>query len=52
MNGALTKQAFSILAMDKWSREVNIQATPINFIYVYQLPDAYGIEDLQYLLLD
>jgi thiol-disulfide isomerase/thioredoxin len=56
-----------IAAMEKWCKEVDIQFTPTIFIGIsslnfppsggrgavlYQMPDAYSIEDLQYFLLE
>lgn len=52
MNGELAKQGNKIDAMDKWCKAMDIRATPTLFINGYQLPDAYGIEDLQYFLLE
>jgi len=52
MNGELAKQGYKMEAMDKWSKEMEITFTPTIFINGYQLPDAYGIEDLQYFLLE
>lgn len=52
MNGELTKQGAKIEAMDKWCKAMEVQATPTIFLNGHQLPDAYGIEDLQYFLLE
>lgn len=52
MNGELAKQGYKMEAMDKWSKEMEIQFTPTLFINGHQLPDAYNIEDLQYFLLE
>jgi thiol-disulfide isomerase/thioredoxin len=52
MNGLLAKQGYKIEAMEKWCNAMKISATPTIFINGYQLPDAYGIEDLQYFLLE
>lgn len=52
MNGELLKQGDKIEAMDKWSKELEVFATPTIFVNGYQLPDAYGIEDLLYFLLE
>jgi len=52
MNGELAKQGYKMEAMDKWSKEMEIQFTPTIFINGYQLPDAYSVEDLQYFLLE
>lgn len=50
MNGELLKQGDKIEAMDKWCEATRIKVTPTIFIDGYRLPDAYGIEDLQYFL--
>ena len=52
MNGELSKQGEKINLMDEWCKKMEIQATPTIFINGYQLPNAYGIEDLQYFLLE
>ena len=61
MNGELEKQENKIANMEKWCKEADIQFTPTIFIShtspvgeikFYQLPDAYGIEDLNYFFLD
>lgn len=52
MNGELTRQRDKIESMDKWCKAMDIHATPTLFINGYQLPDAYGIEELQYFLLE
>lgn len=52
MNGELAKQGAKIEAMDKWCKAMEVQATPTIFLNGYELPDAYGIEDLQYFLLE
>jgi thiol-disulfide isomerase/thioredoxin len=52
MNGELLKQAAKIEAMDGWCKKMAISFTPTLFINGYQLPDAYGIEDIQYFLLE
>jgi hypothetical protein len=52
MNGELAKQSSRIEAMYKWCKTMDISVTPTIFINGYQLPDAYGIEDLQYFLLE
>lgn len=52
MNGELLKQGDKIEAMEKWCKAMDIRFTPTIFINGYQLPDAYGIEDLQYFLLE
>ncbi len=50
MNGELEQQGNKIEAMDKWCKATAIGYTPTIFINGYQLPDAYGIEDLEYFL--
>lgn len=61
LNGELAKQGNRIDAMDKWCKTEDIRATPTIFItapgnlnqeenFLYQIPDAYSIEDLQYFL--
>ncbi len=63
LNGELAKQGDKIELMDKWCINSNIRATPTIFVTVpkiddhnptilYQLPDAYNIEDLKYFLQD
>lgn len=52
MNGELVRQGYKMEAMDKWSKEMDISFTPTIFINGYKLPDAYGLEDLQYFLLE
>ena len=52
MNGELTKQGYKVEAMEQWCNAMKISATPTIFINGYQLPDAYGIEDLKYFLLE
>lgn len=61
VNGALSQQGGKIEKMDKWCTEAGIRATPTIFITapgdsavgertLYQIPDAYSIEDLKYFL--
>jgi thiol-disulfide isomerase/thioredoxin len=52
MNGELLGQDHKLNAMGDWCREMEIVATPTFFWNGYQLPDAYGIEDLEYFLLE
>jgi thiol-disulfide isomerase/thioredoxin len=52
MNGELAKQGYKIKLMERWSKEMEITFTPTIFINGYQIPNAYGIEDLQYFLLE
>jgi uncharacterized membrane protein len=52
MNGELQQQGSIIAAMENWSKEMKVEATPTIFINGYQLPDAYNIEDLEYFLLE
>lgn len=52
MNGELAKQGSKIEAMDNWCKATSISFTPTLFINGYQLPDPYGIEDLQYFLAE
>lgn len=52
MNGELAKQGYKMEAMEKWCKEMIILATPTIFLNGYQLPDAYGVEDLQFFLLE
>lgn len=52
LNGELAKQGNKIDAMSNWCKAMDIHATPTFLINDYQLPDAYGIEDLQYFLLE
>lgn len=51
MNGELIKQGNRIEAMDAWCKKMDISFTPTIFINGYQLPSAYGIEDINYFLL-
>ena len=46
----LEEQGNAIEAMDKWCKDMVIQYTPTIFINGFELPNAYGIEDLQYFL--
>lgn len=52
MNGELLKQCNKIEAMNNWSYGVEISIRTTIFINGYKLPNAYGIEDLQYFLLE
>lgn len=52
MNGELKLQGNKIEGMEKWCNIMDVHATPTIFINGNQLPDAYGIEDLQYFLAD
>jgi hypothetical protein len=37
-------------AMDKWCKQTEIRFTPTIFLNGFQLPEAYGVEDLEYFL--
>ena len=61
LNGELSQQGGKIERMDKWCTEADIRATPTIFITapsesaegertLYQIPDAYSVEDLKYFL--
>lgn len=61
LNGELSRQSSKIEKMDKWCTDADIRATPTIFITapsnskleqrtLYQIPDAYSIEDLKYFL--
>lgn len=61
LNGELSKQGDKIEKMDNWCTKADIRATPTIFITapgqqsneditLYQMPDAYSIEDLPYFL--
>ena len=61
LNGELSQQGGKIEKMYKWCTEEDIRATPTIFITaptnskqdqrtLYQIPDAYSIEDLKYFL--
>lgn len=50
MNGELTKQGQHIKAMQDWAEEEKIAHTPTIFINGYELPSAYSVEDLKYIL--
>ncbi len=52
LNGELEKQNGKIEEMKNWCDKMKIVATPTIFLNGYELPDAYGIEDLQYFLLE
>lgn len=52
INSGLDEQEGNIEAMFDWCNEMNISFTPTIFINGYQLPEAYGIEDLKYFLLE
>lgn len=46
----LANQGAKLKAMEQWSIDMEIDATPTIFIDGYQLPDIYKAEDLKYLL--
>lgn len=50
LNGELEKQESNIQAMLDWSEKEKISHTPTIFINGYELPSAYGVEDLKYVL--
>jgi thiol-disulfide isomerase/thioredoxin len=50
MNGDLTQQAQHIIAMQVWAEKEQINHTPTIFINGYELPSAYAVEDLKYVL--
>jgi len=50
MNGELKEQDDKINTMENWCKETNITFTPTIFIDGYQMPDIYGIEDINYFL--
>ncbi|MEQ1554294.1 MAG: thioredoxin domain-containing protein [Ferruginibacter sp.] len=50
ITGELEQQSSKIELMEKWCKGTGITYTPTIFINGYQLPDAYGIEDLEYFL--
>lgn len=52
MNGELERQGEKMEKMESWCTKMEISHTPTLFINGFQLPDAYGIEDLKYFLLD
>lgn len=52
LNGEIEKQTAAIAKMEKWCNDNNVRVTPTIFINGYQFPDAYGIGDLQYFLLE
>lgn len=50
LNGELAKQESNIQAMLDWSEKEKISHTPTIFINGYELPSAYAVEDLKYVL--
>lgn len=50
LNGELTKQEPMIKAMQDWAEKEQITHTPTIFINGYELPPAYGVDDLKYVL--
>lgn len=51
MNGELKAQETNIQAMMNWCELENISYTPTIFINGYELPKAYTVEDLKYILI-
>ncbi|RZS95835.1 hypothetical protein BC751_1383 [Cecembia calidifontis] len=51
MNGELKAQESCIKDMLNWCELENISYTPTIFINGYELPKAYSIEDLKYILI-
>lgn len=52
ISGELTDQNNKVSDMQKWCDTMNIRGTPTIFFNGFQLPEAYGIEDLPYFLLE
>jgi thiol-disulfide isomerase/thioredoxin len=50
LNGELGKQESNIKAMQDWAEKEQITHTPTIFINGYELPSAYAVEDLNYVL--
>lgn len=50
MNGELSQQGSKIEVMDAWCKTTGIAFTPTIFLNGYQLPNAYSVADLEYLL--
>lgn len=50
LNGELAKQESKIKAMLDWAEKEQITHTPTIFINGYELPSAYAVEDLKYVL--
>ncbi|ERM80264.1 hypothetical protein P872_22200 [Rhodonellum psychrophilum GCM71 = DSM 17998] len=50
MNGELKAQEANIQSMLSWSELENITYTPTIFIDGHELPKAYAVEDLKYVL--
>ncbi|WP_075349609.1 cysteine peptidase family C39 domain-containing protein [Algoriphagus marinus] len=50
LNGELAKQESNIKAMLDWADKEQITHTPTIFINGYELPSAYAVEDLKYVL--
>ena len=50
MNGELKAQEANIQSMLSWSEVENITYTPTIFINGHELPKAYAVEDLKYVL--
>lgn len=48
----LSELRSKVTAMYNWVKEEKIRATPTFFFNDHQLPDAYGVEDLKYFLLE
>ena len=51
MNGELKAQEAHIQDMLNWCEQENINYTPTIFINGYELPKAYTVEDLKYILI-
>jgi len=50
LNGELAKQEFKIKAMQDWAEQEQITHTPTIFINGFELPSAYEVEELKYVL--
>jgi len=50
LNGELANQQPKVKAMQDWAEKEQITHTPTIFINGYELPSAYIIEDLKYIL--
>jgi thiol-disulfide isomerase/thioredoxin len=50
LNGEMAKQEPMIKAMQDWAEKEKITHTPTIFINGYELPSAYAVEDLKYVL--
>lgn len=50
LNGELEKQGPKLEAMFSWCKEMNVIGTPTFFFNGHLLPNAFGIDELNYFL--